>query len=78
MYSPENFKVTDPAVLVGFRDQLMRAIVGIEIEITRIDGKFRLIQNLPADLPGIIAALEASPDHMGRETAELMRKERPA
>jgi transcriptional regulator len=60
-----------------FRDQLMRAIVGIEIEITRIEGKFKLSQNRPADLPGVIAALEASPDQMDRETAALMRKERP-
>lgn len=56
-----------------FRDRLMHAIVGVEIEITRIEGKFKLSQNRPADLPGVIAALETSPDQTERETAELMR-----
>lgn len=37
-----------------FRDKLMHGIVGVEIEITRLEGKFKLSQNRPpADVPGI-------------------------
>lgn len=56
-----------------FRDQLMKAIVGFEIEITRMEGKFKLSQNRPADVPGVIAALESSADQTDREVARLMR-----
>ena len=37
----------------------MKAIVGIEIEITRLEGKFKLSQNRPADALGVIEALAA-------------------
>ena len=57
-----------------FRDNLMQAIVGFEIEITRIEGKFKLSQNRPADSPGVIAALESSADQTEREVAEWMRR----
>ncbi len=56
-----------------FRDNLMKAIVGFEIEITRIEGKFKLSQNRPADAPGIIAALSESEDQTEREVAAMMR-----
>ncbi len=58
-----------------FRDKLMTGIVGIEIEITRIEGKFKLSQNRSdADRAGVIAALAASGDQTDREVAELMRR----
>lgn len=59
-----------------FRDRLMEGIVGVEIEITRLEGKFKLSQNRPDDAPGVIAALAASADQTDREVAEMMRKER--
>ena len=55
-----------------FRDNLMKAIVGVEIEITRIDGKFKLSQNRASDAPGIITALSASEDQTDREVAAMM------
>jgi transcriptional regulator len=55
-----------------FRDGLMKAIVGFEIEITRIEGKFKLSQNRPDDAPGIIAALTESRDQTDREVAAMM------
>lgn len=58
---------------VDFRDKLMRGIVGIEIEITRLEGKFKLSQNRPEDAPGVIKALSASTDPMDREVSELMQ-----
>ncbi|MEZ5326725.1 MAG: FMN-binding negative transcriptional regulator [Verrucomicrobiales bacterium] len=57
-----------------FRDNLMRAIVGFEIKITRIEGKFKLSQNRPADAPGVMAALEDSVDQTDREVAGMMRR----
>lgn len=57
-----------------FRDRLMKGIVGVEIEITRIEGKFKLSQNRPEDQPGVIAALAASTDQTDREVAALMRQ----
>jgi transcriptional regulator len=56
-----------------FRDRLMSGIVGVEIEITRIEGKFKLSQNRPADAPGVIAALTSSEDQTDREVAVMMR-----
>ena len=38
---------------------LMKRIVGIELRITRLEGKRKLSQNKPEDLDGIIVALEA-------------------
>lgn len=62
-----------------FRDRLMKGIVGVEIEITRLEGKFKLSQNRSdADRAGVIAALAASPDQTDRDTAEMMSQiERP-
>ena len=56
-----------------FRDKLMAAIVGFEIEITRLEGKFKLSQNRPDDAPEVIAALSASDDQTDREVAEMMQ-----
>jgi transcriptional regulator len=49
----------------------LRAIVGLELQITRIEAKSKLSQNRPeADITGVISALESSGD--GR-TASAMR-----
>jgi transcriptional regulator len=68
---PEPWSVDDaPApYIVG----QLRAIVGIEVRITRIEGKFKLSQNRSeADVEGVIAGLAAS----GRnELADVMRQE---
>ena len=56
-----------------FRDRLMKGIVGVEIEITRLEGKFKLSQNRSdADRAGVIATLAASTDQADRDTAEMM------
>jgi transcriptional regulator len=56
-------------------DKLSPALVGFEIQITRLEGKFKLSQNRSdADRMGVIAALQASPDQTDRELAELMSK----
>ena len=43
-----------------YLDTMLRAIVGIEIEVTRLEGKFKLSQNRPAeDRASVAAGLEA-------------------
>ncbi|HTS55748.1 MAG TPA: FMN-binding negative transcriptional regulator [Burkholderiales bacterium] len=57
----------------GFRQQMLSAIVGFEIEITRLSGKFKLSQNRTLDdRRRVVAALEAgsAPES---EVATLMR-----
>lgn len=52
----------------------LKAIVGVEIPISRLEGKWKLSQNRsPADQEGVAAVLEASPDSVEREVARLMR-----
>ena len=54
-----------------YLDKLSPAIVGFEIPITRIEGKFKLSQNrIAADRAGVIAALQKSSDQAEREVAE--------
>ena len=53
---------------------MLRAIVGFEIEIERLDGKFKLSQNRPAEVPRVVAALEEGGE---RDIAALMREHSP-
>ena len=56
----------------------MGAIVGVEIEIARLEGKWKMSQNRAAeDIDGVIAGLEASDDAAVREVAGLVRTRRP-
>jgi transcriptional regulator len=53
---------------------MMRAIVGFEIEITRLEGKLKLSQNRPAgDRRRVTTELAAGDDPLGVEVAEMMR-----
>jgi transcriptional regulator len=53
----------------------LRAIVGVEVVISRIEAKFKLSQNRSLeDVAGAIAGLEDQPgDDRGRPTAAAMR-----
>ena len=54
---------------------MLDAIIGFEIPITVLTGKFKLSQNRPADdRPRVIAALQATGSDAGREVARLMRQ----
>jgi transcriptional regulator len=54
---------------------MLNGIVGVEIAVSRLDGKFKLSQNRPAaDRPRIIAALERRNDADSRGVARLMRE----
>lgn len=57
---------------------MLRGIVGIELAVDRLDGKFKLSQNRrPADRPRIIAALERRDDPDSQAVARLMREREP-
>jgi len=50
-------------------------VVGFEIEIREIMGKFKFNQNhSDADQQGVVASLEQSDDPLGREVADIMRR----
>ncbi|MGB8339728.1 MAG: FMN-binding negative transcriptional regulator [Burkholderiales bacterium] len=58
-----------------FLDANLNAIVGFEIDIERIEGKFKISQNRTvADQQRVIAALEKQADAMSREMAKLMQQ----
>jgi transcriptional regulator len=54
---------------------MLNGIIGFEIAVARLEGKFKLSQNRPAgDRPRIIAALDARDDADSHGVARLMRK----
>ena len=60
-------------------EKMLGMIVGIDIAIERIEGKFKLSQNRPAgDRPRVIAALERRADPESHGVAQLMREREPA
>jgi len=67
----EPWRVTDaPAAFVAGQ---MKGIVGIEIEIARIEGKWKVSQNRPtADRVGVIAGLAADGDERSLAMAALV------
>jgi transcriptional regulator len=58
---------------------MLGGIIGFEIAVTRLEGKYKLSQNRPAvDRPRIIAALEQSADAGAQAVARAMRDREPA
>jgi transcriptional regulator len=58
-----------------YMTMMMNGIIGVELAVERLEGKFKLSQNRPpADRPRIIAALEAREDPDSRAVARLMRE----
>ena len=58
---------------------MLNGIIGVEIAVSRIEGKFKLSQNRPAaDRPRIITALEGRGDAESQAVAQLMREREPA
>jgi len=54
----------------AFVESMLKMIVGFELEVERLEGKFKLSQNRPAEVPRVIAALEAAGEGA---IADLMR-----
>ncbi len=61
----------------AFIETMLKAIVGIELPIARLEGKWKVSQNRPAeDRAGVVAGLGAG-DPMQRAMAELVRERMP-
>jgi transcriptional regulator len=57
---------------------LERAIVGVELAITRLEGKWKMSQNRPAaDIDGVVRGLTASHAPRDRAVAEIVGQRRP-
>ncbi len=62
----------------AFVDAQIKAIVGLEVEITHIAGKWKASQNRPAaDRAGVIAGLEAMGDEASLAMAAIVREAEP-
>ena len=59
-------------------ERLTRAIVGVELEITRIEGKWKMSQNRSdADIDGVVHGLASSPAPNDRAGAAIVAARRP-
>jgi transcriptional regulator len=57
-------------------EQMLRAIVGIEIEVTRLQGKWKVSQNRSAgDRAGVVAGLDALGHDVAGAMARLVGRE---
>jgi transcriptional regulator len=62
-----------------FITQQMRAIVGVEIQIERIEGKWKMSQNRSvADIDGVVAGLSASARCEDHAVAAIVAERRPS
>ena len=60
---------------VDYLQKMIDGIVAFEVQVTRIQGKFKLSQNRPAaDRSNVIAALEQAGDDSALRLAELMEQ----
>ncbi|MNC92523.1 hypothetical protein D3C83_89720 [compost metagenome] len=70
------WKVTDAPD--DFIAQMLKGIVGIEMPLTRVEGKWKLSQNRPEpDQAGTVAGLESRDRSDADSVAEAMRAVRP-
>jgi transcriptional regulator len=62
----------------AYTESMLKGIIGLDITVIRLEGKYKLSQNRPAaDRPGVIAALEAQGDPESHAVARLMRDREP-
>lgn len=73
---PHPWAITDaPAEYI---ESQLGAIVGFELRIDRLDGRWKMSQNRPAaDIEGVIVGLADSDRVMDREVAEIVRERAP-
>jgi transcriptional regulator len=59
----------------AYLNGMLKGIIGLDIAVSRLEGKFKLSQNRPAaDRPRVIAALEQGGDENSVAVAKLMRE----
>jgi transcriptional regulator len=60
-----------------FRENMLRQIVGFEITVTKLEGKFKLSQNRPReDQAKVMTSLEKSDDSTISGVARMMKEQR--
>ena len=70
---PEPWRMQD--LPEPYVQSMVKGIVGVELAVERLEGKFKLSQNRPAgDRPRIAAALDRRDDADSNAVAELMRQ----
>ena len=73
---PQPWRITDAPA--DYIEQMLGAIVGIEIPIARLEGKWKVSQNRPAaDRDGVVAGLQARGDAQSLDMAGLVAGKRP-
>jgi transcriptional regulator len=61
-----------------YLEGMLKGIIGFDITVARLEGKYKLSQNRPvSDRPRIIAALEGRKDADSHAVAHLMREREP-
>jgi transcriptional regulator len=61
-----------------FIAQQMKAIIGVEVRVTRLEGKWKMSQNRTAEaIDAVVAGLGASPKAMDREVSAIVEARRP-
>lgn len=70
---PAPWKVTDAPA--DYIDKQLGAIIGLEIPVTRLIGKWKMSQNRPPqDREGVVEGLRHEGGHTGAEIADLVRR----
>jgi transcriptional regulator len=73
---PDSWHVTDAPD--DYVRQQLKAIVGVELQITRLEGKWKMSQNRPgADIDGVVRGLGESPNASDRAVADVVAQRRP-
>ena len=73
---PEPWHVTDAPD--EYVQQQLKAIVGVELTITRLEGKWKMSQNRPAaDIDGVVRGLGQSSEASDRAVADIIDERRP-
>jgi transcriptional regulator len=75
--SPAPWRIED--LPEAYLEGMLKGIIGLDIAVTRLEGKFKLSQNRPAaDRPQVIAALDRGVDENSVAVAKLMREREQA
>ncbi len=71
--SPTPWRIDD--LPEAYLEGMVKGIIGLDIAVSRLEGKFKLSQNRPAaDRPRVIAALERGDDENSVAVAKLIRE----
>jgi transcriptional regulator len=74
---PDPWKITDAPA--DYIDGMLRSIVGVEIPISRLVGKWKMSQNRPAqDRDGVVEGLRQEHGQAGATIADLVRRSNEA